>query len=147
MKNIATTILLSTLLCGCIGPHGPIGKLPEVAADEESATVYILRNRNFMSGGVNFKVTLDSAPIFGIGIGEYTKFKVKEGKHIIGVICKGGWAPFATHINEKSFDMKAGEEYYAMARFGGVCAVIEPLTKEAGANLVASSKYVPIERQ
>jgi hypothetical protein len=144
MIKQALVVSAMVILSGCVGQHGLIGQLPEVKQEDKSATLYLLRNNNFFGSGVNLKVTLDTKPIFGISIGDYTKFKVEEGIHTVGVICKGGWSP-GTHINEKTFNMKAGEEYYAMARAGGVCAVIEPLTKEEGAKVVASSKYVPVQ--
>jgi hypothetical protein len=135
--------LLVTLISGCIGPHGAMKELPEVSSEENAGNIYLLRNGNFFGGGVNYVVTLDFREIFGIGVNEYTKFKVEQGGHHIGVICKGGWTP-GTHVDEKYADIKAGKTYYFMARAGGICAVIEPLTEQEGEKMVAKAKYVPI---
>lgn len=143
MKKLLLSLSL-ILLSGCIGPHGAMKKLPDVSSEENSGNIYIVRNGNLFGGGVNYVVTLDFREILGISTNEYTKFKVEQGGHHIGVICKGGWTP-GSHVDEKYADIKAGKSYYFMARAGGICAVIEPLSEPDGERLVAKAKYVPIQ--
>lgn len=136
-------LFAASLMIGCTGPHGALNELPAISSAEKAGTVYIVRNGNLLGGGVNYAVTLNGREIFGISINEYTKFEVEQGQHTIGVICKGGWAP-GTHINEKPAVITAGQSHYFMARAGGVCAVIEPLTVERGEKIVAKAKYIAI---
>lgn len=142
MKKII--ICFGTLiLAGCIGPHGAMNALPPISSDKNAGDVYIVRNGNIFGSGVNYRVTLDTREILGIGTNEYTKFKLEKGEHKIGVICKGGWTPGA-HINEKSTNIESGKSYYFMARAGGVCAVIEPLSESEGQKYVSGAKYIPL---
>lgn len=141
MKTIVL-LVAAMFLTGCLGRHGLIKSPPAVSSHGVAGEIFIVRNGNLFAGAQNYVVTFDSEEILGIGINEYTKFKVDQGDHSIGVSCVGGWAP-GTHVNEKPATIEAGKAYYFMARAGGVCAVIEPLTEEVGRAWVAKSKFIP----
>lgn len=134
------------LLAGCIGPSGVVGELPPIASDEMAGEIYVVRNSNPIGGAQNYGVTLDSKEVFGIGVREYTKFKVSAGEHKVGVSCTGGWG-FGKRFDEKPVIIKPGKPHYFLARAGGACAVIVPLSEDLAFEYLEKAKYIPFERE
>ena len=144
MKRSFFVVGVVAVLAGCAGPHGAMKPLPKIASEDNTAEIYIVRNSNVFGSAVNYTVTLDSREILGIGIGEYTSFKVNPGKHAVGVKCNGGWAP-GEHFNEKKAQVERGSIHYFMPRAGGVCAVIEVINEEKAKKYIEKAKFVKIQ--
>lgn len=100
MKKIAWPIML-VLLTACATSSR--GYIPEPKDAARTAQVTFMRSKNFYSGGLNAKVTLDGYRVATVGPGHYITFPVDPGTHSLG-------------ITESSVSVKLtpSEQYYFM---------------------------------
>lgn len=142
-KYLACFLLLGSLLLSACA-HGPIEALPKVSDSENSAQAIIIRNKNFVGMTNSYTVTLDSQDIFGIRVGEYTKFNLEPGKHSIGVKCFGGWSP-TWKENKKEWLFAAKAKYYFLVSPDASCAEIEQISEPDATKRISESTYMPIQ--
>lgn len=143
MRKVSTLVFFTSLfLAACA--HGPIGTLPKVTSAKKAAESIVIRNKNIVGATNSLIITLDGQEIFGIKIGEYTKFNLEPGKHSIGVKCFGGWTP-TWKEDKKEILFNTESKYYFLISPDLWCAEIEQLTEQEGVKRVSESTYIPAQ--
>ena len=137
------TILWVLLLSGCAS--GPIGRLPVIKDYNQTGDVFVIRDSNFLGSGVSLYITLDGNDIFAIRIGQYTKFGIVSGEHLIGVKCFGGWTP-TWKEDSKRFSILPQQELYFIVSPSMSCADIQPISPELGKEWINKTTYISMQQ-
>ncbi|WP_321403852.1 hypothetical protein [Maridesulfovibrio sp.] len=146
MKEMKIISLVALLGCLCVfsgcASSGAIGTLPEIKNVNSAGEVYVIRESSIVGAAISYVVTVDESDIFEIGSGQYTKFKLNQGRHTIGVKCFGSWTPT---IKEESIQVavKANGSSFLVIAPNARCAGIRQIDSSTGQAEVKSSKYVP----
>jgi hypothetical protein len=125
MKQFKTIffLLVILLLGGCASYMRPVKALPE--ANNGGNNVTILRNYNYISGGMRFWPTVDGQEISGLFPKEHVSFVLPSGKHSVGVRC--GWSDDQMEIIIKESEIRYFKiSPYLLNPIG--CAEIEEIT-------------------
>lgn len=144
MRILFVALLLAIVITGCVS--GPIGNLPTIAEEEGAGEVTVIRISSIVGATNSFKITLNGKEIFGIRSGQYTTFKLNEGKHEIGIKCIGGWAPTWKEETVKLTVSRNSNSYFLVGP-GRRCAYIRRITEEEGQERIQKSEYVSMEQQ
>jgi hypothetical protein len=83
MKKFVILLFAAVLIISCA--HGKTEHFPTVENPAESATVFVIRDNNFIGWGTSLKVALDDSIIARLRSGEYVSFYVTPGFHSLGV--------------------------------------------------------------
>ncbi len=123
MKRFKLTIfMLIMFLSGCASYMRPVKALPEHESDGNNVT--ILRNYNYVGGGMRFWPTVDGEEVSGLFSKTHVSFILLPGKHSLGVRC--GWSEDQIEVNILENDLR----YFKISPawlFG--CAEIEEIPK------------------
>lgn len=122
-------------LSGCSSYMRPVIALPE----HESAgnNITILRNYNYVSGGMRFWPTVDGKEVSGLFSKTHISFELLPGKHSIGVRC--GWSEDQLEVMIKEDELR----YFKISPvylFG--CAAIEEIPKAEAIERLAKSTRI-----
>jgi hypothetical protein len=140
--QMKTLLLLLSCLVSSVGcATGPMAKLPPIDASARSGEVTVIRASSIVDITNSLLLTLDGKEIFGIRSGQYTKFTVNEGNHVIGVKCFGGWTP-TWKEDTRPVKVKTGESHYLLVSPDLSCAGIEPVNEAEGQRRAKDSEYV-----
>lgn len=144
--KIKLCIFVSLFLCvlaitGCAS-SGAIGTLPDIQDVSSAGDVYVIRESSIVGAAISYAVTVDGSDIFEIGSGQYTKFKLNQGRHTVGVKCFGGWTP-TTKEESIQVAVKANGSSFLVIAPNARCAGIRQVDSSTGQAEVKSSKYVP----
>lgn len=145
-KSIAKglyVLVLAVLIAGCAS--GLIGKLPTIADEKRSGEVTVIRISSIVGVTNSYKITLNGTDIFGIRSGHYTKFKINEGEHYIGIKCFGGWSPTWKEDSLK-FSVAPNSNAYFLVSPSLSCASIKPITEAEAREKIQNSKYISVEQ-
>jgi hypothetical protein len=101
----------SCLLVGC--SLVPISDVPPAGA--QSAEVFVVREKLFRGGFNSQYLSVDGVTIARLDSGEYTKFRVSEGTHVLQI----RWSILlhGQYVRTARFDAKTGENYLFVTWF------------------------------
>ena len=85
-----------------------LSPLPKITDAENAAEITVIRASHLLGGGVTYSIALDNKEVSTIRSGEYTRFRVSQGKHSLAV------TPFG---------------YPAMSKENKIDLTLEPKTK------------------
>lgn len=129
MKKFSVLLIASMFLVSCA--HGITNHFPKAINENDSAEIYIIRNKNFAGSGGSAKIVLDGRAIAYINIGEYIHFQVYPDVHSVG-----------TPESTISIPFKRGEKYYfliSLLGMGGQGFETEQIDQEEGITWLKSS--------
>lgn len=129
MRKLAVLLIASMFLVSCA--HGITNHFPKAINENDSAEIYIIRNKNVFGSGGSAKLTLDGRAIAYINVGEYIHFQVHPDVHSVG-----------TPESTISIPFKKGEKYYfliSLLGFGGQGFEIERIDPEEATTWLKSS--------
>jgi len=144
-KKIFIVFTTFLLIFGCAS-HSKVGRLPELKDPDKAGKIVIIRNKNFVGGGVQYFVNVDWVDILGLYAGEYTEFDLNPGKHFVGVKCYGGWSP-GPKLDGVEVKIKENDKLYFVISPNFVCADIKKISNEEAAKRIQDSEFVPYERK
>ena len=145
-KNIlkGLGVLLSAIfIVGCAS--GTIGKLPKIMDEKRSGEITVIRAKSIVGATNSYIVTLNGADVFAIRSGQYTKFKLSEGEHYIGIKCFGGWTPTWKEDSLK-FTVTSKSNTYFLVSPNLSCASIVSIIEGEAHNRMQSSEYISMEQ-
>lgn len=146
MKGMKIISLVAVLGCLCVfsgcASSGAIGTLPQIQDVNSAGDVFVIRESSIVGAAMSYVVTVDGNDIFEIGSGQYTKFKLNQGRYNIGVKCFGGWTP-STKEESVQVAVKANGSSFLVIAPNARCAGIRQESEETGQREIQSSKYVP----
>jgi hypothetical protein len=129
MKKLAVLLIASMFLVSCA--HGITNHFPKAINANDSAAIYIIRNKNFFGSGGSAKLMLDGRAIAHINVGEYIHFQLHPDVHSVG-----------TPESTISIPFKKGEKYYfliSLLGIGGQGFEIERIDPEEATTWLKSS--------
>jgi uncharacterized protein YceK len=105
MRQLKTMVFLLVILLlgGCASYMRPVKALPEAKNGDNNIT--ILRNYNYIGGGMRFWPTVNGQEISGLFPKQHISFKLPTGKNLIGVKCGFG-------DDQLEADIKENEQRY-----------------------------------
>jgi hypothetical protein len=130
------TALALLLLAGCT-THGRLAD--PMTFQSDAAEIVVIREWRFIGSGVNLTVSVDDAPVYGMGNNEHVIMRVSPGQHIVGVSLR-------TALNEStvSVQTEAYRRYYfrvETASFGDG-PLLQPVTAEMGQRLMNKTTLI-----
>ena len=141
-NKIICLVILLVLMSGCAPKMGKIKKMQEVKS-RGMAEILIIRNYNYMGGGVRIYPTVNDEKIVGLYSNDYSKFYLDEGKYTFGLLVPdvvfGRWIKENTIIKE----VKSRNKYYFLTSpnmIGGM--EIEEIAKEEAEERISSSTRI-----
>ena len=144
-KQLFAFVLGLTMLLSAGCASGPLAKLPTIATNKPSGEVTVIRISSIVGVTNSYKITLNGNEVFGIRSGQYTKFKLNEGEHYIGVKCFGGWTPTWKEDSLK-FNVTPNSNSYFLISPDLSCASIKATTEAEAQEKMKDSKYVSMEQ-
>lgn len=130
MKKLITLLLVSILLSSC--EHGVTGYFPQQLNIENSAEIFIIRNKNLAGSAGSAKIMVDGRAIAYLNIGEYVQFQVTQDVHSIG-----------TPESTISIPFHKGEKYYfllSLLGIGGQGFEVEIIDQDLAIERIENSK-------
>lgn len=124
LKSNFLMVLLMIFAGGCTCYVRPVSAVPENENNENNVT--ILRNYNYVSGGLRFWPTVDGKEVSGLFSNTHISFMLSPGKHVIGVRCCSSQDQLDVVIQE--YDYRYFKLSPSWNPFKG--AEIEEITKE-----------------
>ena len=111
----------------------------------QTGAITVIRKRHFAGSAVGYIVTLNHTNVFDIHVGQYTTFKLNEGKYHLGIKCFGGWT---NTWNEESIEIRvsAGSKSYFMVGPNLKCAGIKTISEAEALPRLKKYKSVQFER-
>ena len=106
MTKIVTLAVLPLLLFACA--HGKTDNFPTVANTSDAASVYVIRDNNFMGWGFSLRVALNESIIARLRSGEFVFFYVEPGFHSVGISEPTLTVPF---VKGKTYYFLIGADY------------------------------------
>lgn len=140
MNRILTVGVLCTALFGCAS-SGRIGELPDITGGVSSSELVLIRPSNLIGAANSYYVSFDGKDVFSIRSGDYTKFRVPSGAHIVSVKCFGGWSP-AWKEDGKQFVAAPNQSNYFEISPSLTCAKIVQIGGDEATKLLAASRFV-----
>jgi hypothetical protein len=136
-------LIFAIFIVGCAA--GPIGKLPTIADEKKAGEITVIRASSVAGATNSYVITLNGVDVFGIRSGQYTKFRINEGEHHIGIKCFGGWSPTWKEESLK-FTATPNSSLYFLATPTMNCASIISITQEEGLKRMQNSEYIAMEQ-